>query len=543
MQAVNVPEPAAIAATPPFEHEAAIHEEIERLPDPVRDAVTLCELRGVTRADAAAILRIPEGTLSSRLAAGRKKLAERLARRGVAPSAALVAVAAVPETLVAATCRIAAGIAIPANIERLMRGGLPMRTILIGVMGFGLAAAGAVLTAKPETPPVRVAAPAAEAAAEPKTKTAPAETFKYTSKPRLQKTLDIQANVKRVVWSPDGKWLLLDGPSIVVWNLETRSRGELNLATPNRFVAITPAKQVVTQLRESGLLSGLHVVRLWGVNGPGRMEAGGSGVASGGGPGAFGPGIGFEQTREHTIDPESMSIYGFPKDGDTIRTVRTRSTKPGVLTHVEVLESKLDSTASKSVFAVDTECDTVVLAPSGGRIAILNKTSITIHEIAEGKKTTFDKLPEANPPLKDGDGRRRLAAFSPDETKVVTALIGRSPVILSLTGDKPVTLEGVEPFSMSVTEASFSAGNRLVSMRGVRYGPRPGPGGRVTEGLIGSALFVWDAQTGKVVKLWEPFDVTAAFHPSKPTLAIVEPNGSSGRLGLWDFSAEGNEKK
>ena len=116
-------------------------------------------------------------------------------------------------------------------------------------------------------------------------------------------------------------------------------------------------------------------------------------------------------------------------------------------------------------------------------------------------------------------------------------------MILSLTGEKPVTLEGVESFSMSVAEVSFSASNRLVAMRGLRYGPRPGPGGRVMDGLIGSALFVWDVQTGKVVKLWEPFDVIAAFHPSKPTLAIVEPNGPSGRLGLWDFSAEGNEKK
>jgi RNA polymerase sigma factor (sigma-70 family) len=71
---------------------AIIDEELARLPECYRAAVVLCELQGRPRKDAAAELGIPEGTLSSRLAAARRKLADQLARRGItAPAAALSA--------------------------------------------------------------------------------------------------------------------------------------------------------------------------------------------------------------------------------------------------------------------------------------------------------------------------------------------------------------------------------------------------------------------------------------------------------------------
>jgi RNA polymerase sigma factor (sigma-70 family) len=73
--------------TPCTEPEADEHElrqlldrELSRLPEKYRVPLVLCELQGRSRRDVARHLRLPEGTLSSRLATARKTLARRLSR-------------------------------------------------------------------------------------------------------------------------------------------------------------------------------------------------------------------------------------------------------------------------------------------------------------------------------------------------------------------------------------------------------------------------------------------------------------------------------
>src|SRR5262249_46346895 len=76
-----------------------------------------CDLEGRTRREVARQLRVPDGTLSNRLAKGRRLLARRLARRGVTLSAAAAGVVlaqeaaatTLPTGLAAATLRAAAG--------------------------------------------------------------------------------------------------------------------------------------------------------------------------------------------------------------------------------------------------------------------------------------------------------------------------------------------------------------------------------------------------------------------------------------------------
>ncbi|HEV3384765.1 MAG TPA: sigma-70 family RNA polymerase sigma factor, partial [Gemmata sp.] len=91
---------------------AVFDEELVRLPEYYREAVVLCELRGLSRKQAASELGIPEGTLSSRLAAAKRKLAVQLSARGLeAPAllAAVLAPASVSAGLVESAVRGTAG--------------------------------------------------------------------------------------------------------------------------------------------------------------------------------------------------------------------------------------------------------------------------------------------------------------------------------------------------------------------------------------------------------------------------------------------------
>lgn len=95
---------------------AGLDAEVAGLPAHYRSAVVLCELCGRSRADAGE-LGVPEGTLSSRLAAARRLLAERLAARGFPAAVAGTALSAealavpVPAALAARTVGILTAVA------------------------------------------------------------------------------------------------------------------------------------------------------------------------------------------------------------------------------------------------------------------------------------------------------------------------------------------------------------------------------------------------------------------------------------------------
>ncbi len=94
-QVDHMPEPATESVDSTLEIEAILDQELSCLADKYRTPLVLCELEGRTRKEVARQLKLPEGTLSSRLATARKLLAKRLSRRGIAvPSVVLASILA-----------------------------------------------------------------------------------------------------------------------------------------------------------------------------------------------------------------------------------------------------------------------------------------------------------------------------------------------------------------------------------------------------------------------------------------------------------------
>jgi RNA polymerase sigma factor (sigma-70 family) len=125
-----------------------VDEELQALPDKYRAAIVLCDLEGKSLKEAGALTRAPAATVGTRLARGRRLLAERLARRGVTLSGAALAgvvaggaASAVPPALVASTLEAAGAVAagqaagvVSANVAALTAGVL--NTMLLSKLKF-----------------------------------------------------------------------------------------------------------------------------------------------------------------------------------------------------------------------------------------------------------------------------------------------------------------------------------------------------------------------------------------------------------------------
>jgi RNA polymerase sigma factor (sigma-70 family) len=163
--------PAPDTAAPDTDWVGAVHEELARLPERERLPVVLCDLEGLTHAEAAQALGWPVGTVSGRLSRARARLRQYLERRGLASSSAALSVALCPARLVPNAASLIAGGAPPAVVS-LTDGVLAMTSttwkwVAAAVVCTGALGAGGVLAFEPgvKVAPQPVAPPDAPVAA------------------------------------------------------------------------------------------------------------------------------------------------------------------------------------------------------------------------------------------------------------------------------------------------------------------------------------------------------------------------------------------
>jgi RNA polymerase sigma factor (sigma-70 family) len=490
----------------------ALDRELELLPDKLRAAIVLCDLEGKTRKEAAEHLGWPEGTVATRLASARRRLAAQLARRDLAVSGGVILAALASDSaragasrrLIDSTARVvlrvaggqAAAEVLPASVVALSEG--VAKTMLLSRLKVGLPilltaallGGGAASLARPlpdREPAVRRADPPAEAKSQRVRATdLVGDPLPVGAIARIGSSRFRHPGGNRLVFSRDGKSFTTGGPGGVrIWDSAT---GKVR----RRFDV--PADWMV----------------------------------------------GFVST------PEGLAVaggnWGDGKDG--IITARLFNESTGAL----VRTLKLPDPATVAYLAY---------SPNGRRLACTHEKSLRVYELPEGRESL--RVPIGGPWARDAafspDGKTIAVADITDTIHVYDASDGKVVRRLTKAGERMLNLV-FSPSGRYLAAISSKADSLpgLATVWDVNSGEETrcvtSPGGQILQVLTvafspddrflvssfqRSDLVLVDLRSGKEVRRFPTLENSygAAFSPDGKTLAAFTHPGI---IRLWDVA-------
>jgi RNA polymerase sigma factor (sigma-70 family) len=584
-----MPDPPIRLAPPADEFSGVIDVELARLPKHYRDAILLCDVQGVPRPEAAARLGVPDGTLSSRLSNGRKKLAARLTRRGVILPAAGTFLVAVPDGLAKSAVDTAlvwsAGAAVPYSILELTRTGGSVMRYAIGAAILTTAGLVAGATAgwpqeKKQDTPKRgeVTANAGEAKA--KSNNSPALKVK-----RL-KTIDLDFNATKAFWSSDGRYMIAEGSgrlvSVDTKTFRTREISDSSqtwqvigfLPGQTAFLAVTP---------NSSRISAAYQLSIWEWSDKPVHNKDGSWLKAN-----------WLQAKTIELDTHPGYWYSILPNGKQFVSISSavntrKATDPDPKIANYVFQAHVYDIATGTVvrdFPLPySYVFNAALSPDGKSLAILtndnSKAGVVLVNLDDGHsiwKTSVSGEGEiyspANPRVVFSPDGKKLAVyvlFMPAEVLNSRGGRGGRPGGGPTSGRGSFSPRGLGQPNGPPLQGAGSRSNVAITMFDAGTGkPLPCPygtnrlimrawmGGFSADGKLfgievdvynrdvntnSSFVEIWDTESGQVVKSWSG-SALASFSPVKPLLALLEgysvgsavTNTSTRRtsLGFWD---------